>query len=36
MVAELTGCEALNEALPKLAERLEPLAFTDLKPPGDL
>ena len=24
MVAELTGCEPLHEALPKLAERLDP------------
>lgn len=31
MVAELTGCEALHEALPKLAARLDPVAFASLK-----
>ena len=31
MVAELTGCEALHEALPRLAARLEPEAFNGLK-----
>jgi heptose I phosphotransferase len=31
MVAELTGCEALHEALPGLADRLDPDAFERLK-----
>ncbi len=31
MVAELTGCEALHEALPRLAERLESRPFATLK-----
>jgi heptose I phosphotransferase len=31
MVAELTGCEALHEVLPKLAERLDPREFAVLK-----
>jgi heptose I phosphotransferase len=31
LVAELTGCEALNEVLPRLAESLEPAAFAALK-----
>ncbi len=31
MVAELTGCEALHEAIPRLAGRLEPRAFAALK-----
>ncbi len=31
MVAELTGCEPLHEALPRLAARLDPAAFADLK-----
>jgi heptose I phosphotransferase len=31
MVAELNGCEALHEALPRLAVRLETRAFADLK-----
>lgn len=31
MVAELTGCEALHEAIPRLADRLEPRAFAALK-----
>jgi heptose I phosphotransferase len=31
MVAELTGCEALNEALPRLAGRLERRKFAKLK-----
>ncbi|MHB1557566.1 MAG: lipopolysaccharide kinase InaA family protein [Isosphaeraceae bacterium] len=31
MVAELTGCEALHEAIPRLASRLEPSAFATLK-----
>jgi heptose I phosphotransferase len=31
MVAELTGCEALHEALPRLAARLDPSAFAALK-----
>ena len=31
MVAELTGCEALNEVLPKLAERLDGWDFAVLK-----
>jgi heptose I phosphotransferase len=31
MVAELSGCEALHEALPRLAARLESRAFADLK-----
>lgn len=31
LVAELTGCVALNEILPDLARRLDPLAFASLK-----
>ena len=31
MVAELTGCEALHEALPRLAARLDPPDFARLK-----
>ncbi len=31
MVAELTGCEAVNEALPRLAARLDPAEFAALK-----
>jgi heptose I phosphotransferase len=31
MVAELEGCQALNEVLPTLAESLEPKAFAKLK-----
>ncbi len=31
MVAELTGCEALNEVLPRLAARLDPNQFASLK-----
>ena len=31
MVAELTGCEALHEALPKLAARLDTESFANLK-----
>jgi heptose I phosphotransferase len=31
MVAELTGCEALHDALPRLAARLDARAFADLK-----
>jgi heptose I phosphotransferase len=31
MVAELTGCEALHEALPRLAARLDTKAFSALK-----
>jgi heptose I phosphotransferase len=31
MVAELTGCQALNEAIPPLAAALEPAAFAALK-----
>lgn len=31
LVAELTGCEALNEVLPGLAESLEPATFAALK-----
>jgi heptose I phosphotransferase len=31
MVAELTGCEAINEALPRLMQSLDPLAFAALK-----
>ena len=31
MVAELTGCEALHEALPRLAARLDARAFATLK-----
>jgi len=31
LVAELTGCEALNEVLPTLVGSLEPAAFTALK-----
>lgn len=31
MVAELTGCEALHEALPKLAARLDPREFAAFK-----
>jgi heptose I phosphotransferase len=31
MVAELTGCEALHEAVPKLAARLDPRDFAALK-----
>jgi heptose I phosphotransferase len=31
MVAELTDCEALHEALPRLAARMESRAFEDLK-----
>jgi heptose I phosphotransferase len=31
MVAELAGCEALNEALPRLAARLDPAGFAALK-----
>ena len=31
MVAELTGCEALHEAVPKLAERLDPRELAALK-----
>jgi len=31
MVAELTGCEPLNEVIPKLAQTLEPARFSQLK-----
>src|SRR5262249_61585147 len=31
MVAELTGCEALHEALPRLAARLDARAFANFK-----
>jgi heptose I phosphotransferase len=31
MIAELTGCEAVNEALPRLAVKLDPLIFDRLK-----
>ncbi len=31
MVAELTGCEALHEAIPALRSRMEPRAFADVK-----
>jgi heptose I phosphotransferase len=31
MVAELTGCEALNEVLPRLAARLDPTEFAAFK-----
>ncbi len=31
MVAELTGCQELNVALPRLADELEPAAFDSLK-----
>jgi heptose I phosphotransferase len=31
MIAELTGCEPLNEVLPRLAARLDPGAFARLK-----